>query len=443
MLRIYRSSLQKVMSLTFIGMVLGFLVDVLIAAKLGTGQTADALVIALTLPVVIDTAFRQGTRYSMVPLFMETRVSLGDEEFQRFVSGLLNVSVVLGVGVVVVMEALAPWIVAGLAPGLTAAGKVESTLLFRLCVPMIVFATGCTIMGVFLNSYKKFTSVALRNVLTPGVVLCVLLFSWGSENIAPLVATAHTLGFAGFFGSLLADLRHTGYKHKWTAWTTMGDLTRLRSATFLLTLGAIIRSGLHPLERLLASLVAVGGVSSHYFAYRLISALQALIGGSIATTALPGMTTHALQGDKVRLVTALRKNLQRALLLVLPCCVLMLVFPRSLISLAYGRGNFGETSIHVTAQIFFWLAFALLFWCLTPVILSGLFAQRAYKLVFRQMITVILINVVLAIVFVQLWGLVGLAIATALSAGYGSVNVAYLLKQTGVNLFERSGKERS
>ena len=221
--RIYRSSTQRVMSLTFVGLALGFLVDVLIAAKLGTGQTADALVIALTLPILIDTVCRQGTRHSMVPLFIEANSSLGEEEFQRFVSGLLNLGCVLGVIVVGILEALAPWIVMGLAPGLTPESKAESTLLLRLCAPLIFFTIGCTVMGVYLNSRRRFNPVALRNVLTPGVILCVTLFSWRSEHLATWVAAAYTLGFAGFFFTLFMDLRRAGHRHIWLAWTTRED----------------------------------------------------------------------------------------------------------------------------------------------------------------------------------------------------------------------------
>jgi putative peptidoglycan lipid II flippase len=439
--RIYRSNTQRVMSLTFVGLALGFLVDVLIAAKLGTGQTADALVIALTLPILIDTVFRQGTRHSMVPLFVEARSSLGEEEFQRFVSSLLNLGCVLGVIVVGMIEALAPWIVMGLAPGLTPESRAESTLLLRLCAPLIFFTIGCTVMGVYLNSRRRFNPVALRNVLTPGIILCVILFSWRSDHAAAYVAAAYTLGFASFFFTLFMDLRRTGHRHIWLAWTTKEDLSRLKSASFLVTLGILLRNALRILERFLASLVAVGGISSYYFAYRLVSALQTLIGGSIATTALPGMTEHDIRGDKARLVRSLRRNIARTLLLSLPLCLLMVVLHHSIIRFVYGRGNFGEESIHVTSQILFWLGFGLLFWCLGPVFQSGLYAQRAYHLIFRNTISVILVNVGLAVVLSQVWGLMGIAIATTLSAGFSIVNMISLLKTSGVHLFKASDKE--
>jgi murein biosynthesis integral membrane protein MurJ len=439
--RIYRSSTQRVISLTFIGLALGFLVDVLIAAKLGTGQTADALVIALTLPILIDTIFRQGTRHSMVPLFVEANSSMGDEEFQRFVSGLLNLGCVLGVIVVGMIEALAPWVVMGIAPGLTPQSSAEATLLLRLCAPLIFFTIGCTIMGVYLNSRRRFNPVALRNVLTPGVILCVILLSWQSNHVAPYVATAYSIGFAGFFFTLFMDLRRTGHRHIWLAWTTREDLSRLKSAAFLVTLGFLLRNCLRILERLLASLVAVGGISSYYFAFRLVSALQTLIGGSIATTALPGMTEHDIRGDKARLARALRRNITRTLLLSLPPCVLMVVFHHRLISFVYGRGNFGEESIQVTSQILFWLGFGLVFWCLAPVFQSGLYAQRAYHLIFRNMIIVIIVNVGLAVILSQLWGLVGIAVATTLSTGCAIINMVYLLQTTGVYLFKASDKE--
>jgi murein biosynthesis integral membrane protein MurJ len=439
--RIYRSSTQRVMSLTFVGLALGFLVDVLVAAKLGTGQTADALVIALTLPILIDTVFRQGTRHSMIPLFVEAHSSLGEEEFQRFVSGLLNLGCVLGVIVVGMLEALAPWIVMGLAPGLTPESQAESTLLLRLCAPLIFFTTGCTVMGVYLNSLRRFNPVALRNVLTPGVILCVTLLSWRSDHLATWVAAAYTIGFAGFFFTLFMDLRRTGHRHIWLAWTTREDVSRLKSAAFLVTMGILLRNCLRILERFLASLVAVGGISSYYFAYRLVSALQTLIGGSIATTALPGMTEHDIQGNKARLVRALRRNITRTLWLSLPLFLLMVIFHHRIISFVYGRGNFGEASIQVTSHLLFWLGFGLLFWCLAPVFQSGLYAQRAYRLIFRNMITVTIVNVGLALVLSQLWGLVGIAVATTLSAGFAIVNMVYLLQTTGVNLFKASDKE--
>jgi murein biosynthesis integral membrane protein MurJ len=429
------------MSLTLVGLALGFLVDVLIAAKLGTGQTADALVIALTLPILIDTVFRQGTRHSLVPLFVEADSSLGKEEFQRFVSGLLNLGCVLGVMVVGMIEVLAPWIVLGLAPGLAPESRAESILLLRLCAPLIFFTIGCTIMGVYLNSRRRFNPVALRNVLTPGVILCVILLSWRSEHVAVFVATAYTIGFAGFFFTLFMDLRRTGHRHIWLAWTTREDLSRLKSAAFLVTLGILLRNALRILERFLASLVTVGGISSYYFAYRLVSALQTLIGGSIATTALPSMTTHDIRGDKARLVRALRRHITRTLLLSLPLFLLLVIFHHRIISFVYGRGNFGEESVHMTSQILFWLGFGLLFWCLGPVFQSGLYAQRAYHLIFRNTILVLLVNVGLAVVLSQLWGLIGIAVATTLSAGFSLINMIYLLKTSGVNVFKAPDKE--
>jgi peptidoglycan biosynthesis protein MviN/MurJ (putative lipid II flippase) len=95
----------------------------------------------------------------------------------------------------------------------------------------------------------------------------------------------------------------------------------------------------------------------------------------------------------------------------------------------------------VTSQILFWLGFGLVFWCLAPVFQSGLYAQRAYHLIFRNMIIVIIVNVGLAVILSQLWGLVGIAVATTLSSGCAIINMVYLLQTTGVYLFKASDKE--
>jgi O-antigen/teichoic acid export membrane protein len=54
---------------------------------------------------------------------------------------------------------------------------------------------------------------------------------------------------------------------------------------------------------------------------------------------------------------------------------------------------------------------------------------------------VLIVNVGLAVVLSQLWGLIGIAIATTLSAGFSIINMVSLLKTSGVNVFRAPDKE--
>jgi murein biosynthesis integral membrane protein MurJ len=439
--KIWHSAAQRVISLTFVGMLLGLLVDVLIAAKLGTSQASDALIIALSLPLLIDTVTREGTNFSLVPLCMERRANLSEVEYHRFASSLINLALAVGIGMTILFEAQAPWIVAGLAPGFSPEAKVEAAILLHLGAPLVIFAPGITVVSVLLNSQKRFSLVALRNSITPAIVVGIICLAWNRQEIVLWITAAYSIGFATFFLTLFLGVQKTGHQHDWLAWISKDDLVSLWQTNTLPTLGFIVRQGSRLVERQLASLVAVGGVASYYFAFRLFSAVQTLVGSSLATTSLPKMTEHGLAGDRSRLAATLRKNLIRAVFMTLPAVVLILLFHSEIIRWLYGRGSFNETSIQQSSQIFFCLGMGLAFFCSVPILQSGLYALRAYGLVFRNMFIVASANIFLAWLFSRWWGLVGIAVAVSLSAVLSVCNVIYLLHKSGVPLLGKKYRQ--
>jgi murein biosynthesis integral membrane protein MurJ len=439
--KIWNSATQRVISLTFIGMLIGLTVDILIAAKLGTGKIADALIIALSLPLFVDTISREGTKFSMVPIFMERRAILSEDEYNRFVSGLTNFALMIGLIILFFIEMLASWVVNLLAPGLTEEGKTEAAKLLMICSPLVLFAMGITILSTLLNSQKRFSIVALRNAIAPGVVVLTIGLMWNRENITLWIAAAHAIGFAGFFFLLFWGARRVGYRHLWSAWPSMKDISNLLSIISFPTIGFIVGQSLRMIERLLASLFSIGGVASYYFAFGIFSAIQTLIGYSIAITVLPTLTDQNLRGENTKIAVTIRKKLLKTLWLSLPVGLCIFFFNEEIIRLVYGHGSFDETSINQTSNILFWFSLGIIFICFIPILISGLYAKKAYKLILQNMITIAAINILLAWIFSQAWGLVGIAIAVSFSALLGVVNLLYLLHKTGIFLIKKNYKE--
>lgn len=433
--KVRNSRSLRVMSLTFIGMLLALVVDVLLAARLGTSQTTDALVIAFSLPKLIDTVSRDGIKFSFIPLFIERRKTLSEKAFNRFVSGIINVALVFGIIVTILLEILAPGIVKALAPGFSSAGTAEATLLFRACVPLVVFAPANAILSVLLNSQKRFYGVALRNAVAPGFMLAGFGLAWGRSNVALWVAIAYAVGFAVFFLTLFTDATRSGYKHSWKSWSSRNDLSRLWEAGFLPTLGFILgQLGRLITRQVLVSFAAVGAIASFYFAVRLVSAAQSIIGVSIATTSLPAMTEHELTGQKSRLASAMGKNMLKVLLVSLPAVIFIVFFNQTAIDLLYGYGSFDEAAIAQTSQVFTWLGLSLIFISIVPVINAGLYALRAYRAIFYIMFGMALVSVFLAWLFLRWLGLIGIAISTPLAALINVIVIICVLQKLGVNL---------
>jgi murein biosynthesis integral membrane protein MurJ len=419
------------MFVTAAGMSMALLVDVLIAARLGISAAADALIIALSLPLLIDVSVREGTKFSLLSLFVEMQHELSMDEYRRVFGGLLNLFLTVGLGCTLLGWLLAPLFISALGPGLELDGRLQATRLLRICIPLVMFAMGSSILGVHLNSQRRFVLVSFRNVFAPSVVVLAMAMAWDNSNFTMWIAGAYTVGYGLFFGFLLFfSGSQVGLSPVWRAWPDRNTLSRLWQAIIYPVFGFGATQGLRAIERALASMVASGGVSTYYFAFRLVSAIQTIVGVSVATVGLPQITQYDLSGEEEKFNKALKRQAGRVTLLSLPITLGVLIFNRPMVQLLYGRGAFDATSIEQTGLILKYLGVGIVFLCLAPVLNSGLYAQRRFSWVLYGMIILTVVNTFLAWGLGKLWGLSGIAAAASLSLAI-VVSVLWFLVRLG------------
>ena len=227
-----------------------------------------------------------------------------------------------------------------------------------------------------------------------------------------------------------------GHRYRLT-WISSDVLHSLKNTISLPTLGFAIRQITARLlvEVFLVGKLGKGSITLYNSAFRIFSAIQTLIGISIATTGLPDMSEEITEENKQKFRQTLVGNIRTAIFIAAPIS-LMLLFGSSKISqLLFSDNRFSEQSIQQISQLLFCLSFATVFFCLIPVLNAGLYAQRAFGYVFRNMVTMAVLNFAIAIGLVNVWGLTGIAIAVSLTALLAVVNISYLLQKTGVSLF--------
>jgi len=420
------------MSLKAIGMGLNVLVDILIAARLGTTGVTDALVIALSVPFFVDTVTRESSNFSLVPVFVRRRARGERADYEGFFSGLLNLALATGLVLAVAVELLAPFVVGVLGPGLSAGARSHGAAMLRIAAPMLLFAPGITLQGVVLDSARRFNFSALRNAVAPGTVAVVLGLTWTLKDPTVWIVGAYSLGFLLYFVIMHLAVRSSGHRHVWRAWPSAEDLRDVRGAVGWPTLGFVVRQGSHFVERMLASLVAPGGVSAYYFAFRLYSACQTLIGSSVATTGLPALSSLNADGKTGRMLARLRSRVKVTLALVVPAAAVILLFHDPIVTLLYRRGAFDASAVERTGSLLFWLGWGVIFGSLVSVLQSALYALEDYLGVFRNMATMAVLDVLLAVGLSHLLGLRGIALAVSITAAASVSNVLYLLGRRGI-----------
>ena len=423
-----------VMVITFAGMGLSLLVRAfLIPRRFGFSVTADELTTALTIALVADTIVREGAKFSLVPLFVTREKELNRLEYQRFTNSLLFFLLSIGFAVFILIACLAPWIAGGLLRKSTA--NVErGTALLRLCAPLIIFGCGSTVLGAFLNSRQHFKAVALRNALPAGAAAVAFLLLWNTQHLENWVAIAYTVGFIAYFGWLCSEAYRTGHRYEVTG-ISLDTLRSLKNTVTLPTLGFAVRQVTNRLlvEIYLVSQLGTGTVTLYKCAFQIFSALQTLIGISIATTGLPDMAADDAINDKQKLGRTLNQNTRIAIIIGFPVTLFMLIFHGKISWFLYGRGKFDAAAIQLIGQLLFWLSSGMVFSCLIPVLNAGLYAQKAYRLVFANMVTMALINFLVAYSLIETWWILGVALSISITALLAVGNLTYLLRKTRVS----------
>ena len=424
------------MAITLGGMGFSLLVHFkLIPTRFGASENADILVATLKSVLLIDTVVREGAKFSLVPLFVTQETVMGPAAYRRFTNGILTVSLCLGGMLAMLIAAGAPWIANGLLPRHSLASRAEMVTLLRLCAMLVLFGCGSTVMGAFLNSRRRFKTVALRNALPPAFAVAAFFLFWEADSLARWVAAAYTIGASGYFVWLCIEVHRTGHRYALTL-PTRKTLQALRNALTLPTLGFAIRQLSTRLfvEVYLLGQFGAGLITLYNSAFRIFSALQTLIGISLATTGLPDMATHDAKNDASELARALHRKARTAVLIGFPVTFVMLFAHEQIIGMLYGQNSLAPAAMQLIADLLFWLSAGLIFSCLIPVLNAGLYAQKAYRFVFSNMVTMAVLNIGVAYVCVATsWWVLGIALAVSISALLAVANLTYLLRKTGIS----------
>lgn len=337
----------------------------------------------------------------------------------------------------VLLTTLSTLIAESLLSSRTGVVQAEMGTLLRLSAPLVIFGSVSTILGAYLNSQKHFKTVAFRNSLPPLLAIIVLLYWTNTEQLVYAVSIAYAGGFFIYFVWLCYGMYRAGYRYGFS-WISFDTLRSLKDAVSLPTIGFAIRqlTARIIVEVLLVGRLGKGAITIYNSAFRIFSAIQTLIGISIATTGLPEMTTDSIEKDIKKLKESLLGNLRWVIYIAIPLSIILLFSASRIAQLLFSGEKFNPQAIVQIGKLLMWLSLGTVFSCMIPVLNAGLYAQKAYGLVFRNMVTMAVLNFVIALVLLSVWGLNGIALTISITAFLAVGNLVFLLWKTGVFIKE-------
>ena len=420
---------------TLLSRVFGFVRDILIASVLGAGGVADAFFLALRLPNLFRRLFAEGAfSAAFVPIFSNILERNGRDQARVFAEQVFSMLIFILAFFVALIELVMPWVMLGLAPGFAGLpGKMElATELSRIAFPYILFISLVSLQSGILNALGRFAAAAAAPILFNFVLIIALL---GFSDY--LQTSGHVLAWGVFLAGVVQffwlswNCKTVGFSLQFR-WPEITEKVKLLGARIL---PVVFSTSIYQINLLigtiLATLVADGAVSYLYYADRVTQLPLGVVGVAVGTALLPMLSQQLAAGDDVAAANSQNRGLEFAFLLVLPASAALLVIAQPVITVLFERGAFGPDQAMATADALKAYATGLPAYVLIRVLSPGFFAREDTKTPVQVAAMAMGLNVVLNLVFMQIWGYVGLALASSLAAWVNAFGLAIILRRRG------------
>lgn len=386
-----------------------FVREAAIAMIYGRGPEVDAFFVALALPVFLVQLIAGSFQIAVVPgLLAAARDGGRDRAAALAGAGTLTVTMAIA-AVAVLAAAAAPLYLPVVAPGFSETALVLAADMLWIMTLFAVLGGLAYAGGAMLTAERRFALPAIAPALTP-LVMTVLLLAFRAELGVAALAWGAVLGTLAEAAIVLAAARRLGYRPR--LGMAMADLAALARRWGPLMLATLLLSGAGLIDQLMAASLGEGSASALGYGAKLVLAGLHVVTTALGISVLPAYAESALD-DPRRLLTRLRRHLVAVVLLALPGVAIAWAIAEPVIALLYQRGAFTADDTRLVADVLAAYAVQL------PAYGAVVILVRAAAVLSLGWVipTAAAVNMALTIalnaVFMEIWGVVGIALATA------------------------------
>ncbi|WP_240311751.1 murein biosynthesis integral membrane protein MurJ [Nocardioides houyundeii] len=435
----------------------GFIRAALLVTALGAGVRADVFALGNTIPNAIYILLAGGI-FNAVLVPQLVRALKNDEDGgEGYTNRIITLAALFLGAVTLALVAAAPWVMelylsAKYDTAALAEHKDSAIALARYCLPQVFFYGMFVLVGQVLNARGTFGPMMwapiANNVIAVAVLVAYLVLYGRAGEVAAqgalspgqevLLGVGSTLGIVAQFLILLPFLRRSGFLYRPRfdfRGTGLGHTLRLGSWTVLFV---VVNQIAWTVVVNLASSGPVsgeGGTGFAVYSYSMLIVMlpHAIVTVSLATAALPRLSSYAADGRPDLLARSLTSTLRTCLVVVVPFAALVPVLAWDIANVVYGFSDDPETvgSFVPSLRLF---GIGLVLFTVHYLMLRGFYALERTRTVFFIQCAVAGTNVVAAVLLVREASAVdtspALVIAYATAYLVGSVVSYAVLRRT-------------
>ena len=409
-----------IMIVIFLSKTLGFVREILIASKFGSGLITDSYFIIFTVISIVTATLNSVFSTTLVPLFIDIEETKGSHIKNKFVNNILNITFCLTAIISLLLWIFAPYVIRLIATGFEGAKYELTVKLLQIVVPMIIFAAMASIYSAYLQSKEHFTISAATG------------FPLNLIYIVYLLMLSSTFGIKGFMVSIILAHLSTvlfqlptafkiGYRYKAKVDLRDDKIKKLILLTTPIIFGTILQQINLAIDRSLASTLSTGSISSLSYAHKLEDLIVGVFIYSVITVLFPMLTLESRGNNLVGFKKIMGNGITLVLLITLPVTVGGIILARPIIEVLFQRGAFDQMATERTAAAFMFYLLGLTGLGIRDILNKVFYSLQDTKTPMLAGVISVLLNIILNFILVRFMNFQGLALATSIAVTVSSI----------------------
>jgi len=405
--------------LTVVTKIIGFAREVILASLFGVSEITDAYLIASTIPNVIFGFFVTAIITSFMPIYTSIEKEDSVEDANRFTSKVISLMLIISTIIVLAVFLFTSQIVKMFATGFEGDILNMTVQFVRISIVSVYFIGINYLLKSYLNIKNKFLVPQSVSLIFNSIIILSMVLSKTYNVIFLPIGILTSILLETIF--LLPFVRNTGFHIKIIVDLKDKNILRMIKLSLPVLIGSSVNQINILVDRRIASQIVIGGISALNYASRLNLFVQGIFAASIITITFPILTKLAVNKDIVKFKSILANSFDFMIIILVPITIGTMLYSNQIIELLYGRGEFDHQAVTLTAISLYFYSIGMLAFALRELIQRAFYSLNDTKTPMVNGALAMLLNIVLNILLSKYFGIGGLAMATSISAIFGTV----------------------
>ena len=398
-------------ALTICFKLLGFVKQMVIAYYFGTANL-DEYNIAFSFVGMLSSAFIKSITLSVVSIYTHCLVNKGREAASKLISACLELLISVVLVVLLFTYMFTPLIAKMLAPSYSPEKSLVLQHYLYICYPFFLFAVVTLIWTSLMDSNKDFVVSRTESFITSSAtILCCILLN----NILAVTSlvVAQYISYIIFSGLLLFRGKRY-FKFTFTKLSAVPEVKTVLLTALPIFIGGSVSQINKIVDNAISSGINDGAPSALTYAVSLEDFVCIVLINNLVDILYVNFSNYVAEGNQQKLGSTMKLAINTMICMMVPITIVTCMCAKDIVTIAYYRGNFDDTSLMLTTASLIGYAVGFTSSGIRDIIIRVLYSFKDTK---GPMITgfiAVAANIASSIILSRFIGIMGVSIASSI-----------------------------